>query len=143
MGEKKTQSGLAKKSLMIISAILHLVTISAVVYLLIQEESTVNDYADKNHVHSEYADDSHSHSEYARDSHSHDDYVDDSHSHPEYAWGAHSHSSDEISFKTNAVYLPRIYGNETLNSKIRDIESNLTKLEREIDSKAKKRHSHY
>ena len=143
MSEKKAKTEATKHALMVISAILHLVTISAVVYLLIQEESTVNDYADKNHVHSEYADDSHSHSEYADDSHSHSEYADDSHSHPEYAWGAHSHSSDEISFKTNAVYLPRIYGNETLNSKIRDIESNLSKLEREIDSKAKKRHSHY
>ena len=110
MDEKKDAPGATKYSLLVISAILHIATIMAVVFIYSQDDSIVNDYADKNHSHSHYSEDSHSHSEfaenyhshsdYADDSHYHYDYADDSHSHSEYADDNHSHAADEIKYKS-------------------------------------------
>ena len=71
MDGKKDAHSSTKNSLIIISAILHIATIVAVVFLYSQDDSIVNDYADKSHSHSSFSDESHSHSDYADDSHSH------------------------------------------------------------------------
>ena len=71
MDVKKEAPGSTKNSLIAISAILHIATIVAVVFLYSQDGSIVNNYAEKSHSHTRYSDDSHSHSDYADDSHSH------------------------------------------------------------------------
>ena len=130
MDGKKDAHSSTKNSLIIISAILHIATIVAVVFLYSQDGSIVNNYAEKSHSHTRYSDDSHSHSDYSDDSHSHSDYADDSHYHYDYADDSHSHSATDITYSSSDYG-----GYGSLQSEIDDLDS-------ELGKKAKKRHTH-
>ena len=133
MSEKEAKTEATKNTVIVISAILHLVTIIAVVLLYFQDEPNPDEYAQKEHTHYEYADDSHSHTadeitykivdlgktgtlqraifelKYISD---------DSHSHSEYADDSHSHSADEITYKSFGGFGKR----GTIESALRTLE---------------------
>jgi hypothetical protein len=130
-----------KNIFIFISTILHIATILAVIFLYSQDDTIVNDYADRNHSHSLYSEDSHSHSEfaenyhnhsaYAEDSHYHFDYADDSHTHTDYSEEDHTHDATDITYNSSAYG-----GYGSLQSELDDFKS-------EIDDKADERHNHY
>ncbi len=136
MSEKEVKTEATKTTVIVISAILHVVTIIAVVLLYFQDEPNPDEYAPKEHTHYEYADDSHSHSAdeitynsmggfgkrgtIERALRDLDDKADNS----------HSHSAGDINYTISLAK----YGS---------VHAKLDELQNEIDDKANKRHTHY